>query len=93
MTDCPDPYLTDASAVQASRSSQSKVGPDMQALALQASLTVHELPSSQATLFATKPQPLAELQASSVHGLTSSQTSGGPGAHDPAEQMSPLVHA
>jgi hypothetical protein len=63
---------------------------------------VQALPSSHALVFGVWTQPAspthaaptqpAGLQESSVHGLLSSQSSGGPPWHEPPPQVSFVVH-
>jgi hypothetical protein len=55
---------------------------------------VHALPSLQVAVLLVKVHwPVAGLQASSVHPLTSLQTLAVPGLHCPFWQMSPVVQA
>jgi hypothetical protein len=60
----------------------------------QVSVSVHRLPSSQLAVLLTKAQtPVAPLQLSPVHGLSSLQTLAGPGTQAPALQASFCVQA
>ena len=60
---------------------------------VQASPPVHGLPSSQPSVFGSLSQsPVAVLQESSVHGLSSSQLTVGTSAHSPALH-SPTTHS
>ncbi len=83
------------SAVPGSMSSQSIWSPEQLPLAWQVSEVVHTLPSSQLVEGGRESwvQPVAVLQASTVHEFMSSQLAGAPGVQAPAVQTSPLVHA
>ena len=59
----------------------------------QASPTVHTLPSSQGSVFASFEQPPAGSHRSVVQALPSSQPSAAPGTHWPAAHKSPFVQA
>ena len=82
------------SSMQMFPSSQSDGTPPTHAPAEHVSAVVQaSLSSHKAELF-VETQPVCESQESSVHGLTSSQSSGVvPGWHAPAEQVSPVVQA
>jgi hypothetical protein len=54
---------------------------------------VQALPSSQDAALLALTQPVAGTQESSVHGLLSLQFGAEPPTHDPAEQVSDVVHA
>jgi hypothetical protein len=81
------------SSVQGLPSSQLGPAPPTQLPPAQVSPVVHALPSLQAAVLLLCVQPVAGLQASSVHTLLSSQFVGPPGTHVPLEQASPVVHA
>jgi hypothetical protein len=90
-TDTQPTDLLQLSAVHALPSSQLMALP-LQVPPLQTSFAVHLLPSSQVAVLAAWVQPVVLAQASSVHGLLSSQlTVAGP-AHTPPLHTSPAVH-
>ena len=82
-----------ASLVHALLSLHTVVAPGAQTPPLQASPTVQTLPSEQTAVVAVNTQPVAESQASLVHGLLSLQVTAVPPAHAPLAQASPLVQA
>src|SRR5262245_12271098 len=84
-----------ASVVHALPSSQLGAEPPTHDPPLQVSFVVHSLPSLHgAALFVwVQPPGVEGLQASSVQTLPSSQLGGGPPAHDPPLQVSPVVHS
>jgi len=88
----PDPGLQ-ASSVQTLPSSQFGGAPPTHVPAAQVSPVVQALPSLQGAVLLVCVQPVAGLQASSVHTLPSSQLVGPPGTQTPPEQMSPVVQA
>lgn len=59
---------------------------------LQASPTVHALPSLQALVLFTKTHPTPLWQLSLVQGFPSLQTGGAPPTQSPPAQVSPVVH-
>src|SRR2546425_1208362 len=79
------------SVVQTFPSSQLRAGPPVHRPFEQTSPVVQALPSSQARVFAAWTQPLPGSQESSVQGLPSSQSSGGPPTQAPAAQVSAVV--
>ena len=93
---CVQPVATlHASFVHALPSLQDTVGSiavPLQAPAAHASLLVHALPSSQASVFGAYRQPVAGLQLSVVHKLPSLQTSAVP-RQEPPLHVSPWLHA
>jgi hypothetical protein len=81
------------SSVQVLPSLQSGAGPPTHTPFAQASPVVQALPSLHGTVLAECTQPMAGLHASSVQRFPSSQLGGGPPAHEPPLQASPIVHA
>ena len=81
------------SVVQGFLSSHAGGMPGTQLPDLHTSLLVQALLSSQAAVFATKPQPPTLAQVSSVQGFPSLQTKGLPKPQLPSLQTSPAVQA
>ncbi len=81
------------SSVQRLASSQSTGGPEVHPPAAQISPDVQRLPSSQGALLGEDLQPVWKSHESSVHPLSSLQSMGVPGAHQPLAQWSSSVHA
>lgn len=81
------------SSVQTLPSLQTNALPALQAEALHTSPTVHALPSSQDSAFATFLQPLVGSQLSVLQALLSSQVVATPGRQMPPLHASPWVHA
>ncbi len=80
------------SVVQALLSLHTALVPETQALFAQLSPSVQALPSVHGEALALCVQPVLASQASSLHGLPSSQPSLLPGAHVPLLHTSPTVH-
>lgn len=87
------PALLQESVVQRLPSSQSLLGPGTQLPPVQASPTVHALPSVQATVLLLEVQPLRGSHVSTVQGLPSLQVTAVPGWQEPVAHTSPVVHA
>ena len=83
--------LLQLSVVQTWPSSQLGAAPPTQDPALQVSLVVHALPSSQGAVLGVCAHPLAGLQLSSVHGLPSLHGKGLPAVQAVPTQVSPKV--
>jgi len=81
------------SVVQTFESSQFGGAPPTQAPALQVSLVVQALPSSQEAVLLVLTQPRTESHVSSVHALPSSQLGGAPPTQTPALHVSFVVQA
>ena len=77
--------------MQVSLSVQVLPEPALQVPALQTSLRVHLLPSSQALVLASNLHPMAAAQLSVVHALLSLHTGADPPTQPPPEQVSPVV--
>jgi hypothetical protein len=81
------------SVVQGLLSSQATGAPGRQAPPLHVSPVVHTLPSSHGFVLSMWTHPVAELQESSVHGLSSLQAIAAPGWQVPPPHVSPVVQA
>ena len=79
--------------MQGFASTHTSAGPPTHAPAEQTSFVVQAFASLHGFVLLACVQPVAELHASLVQPFPSSQLSGCPPTHDPAEQISPVVHA